>query len=186
MSRFYKVFLVLFSSFLLCAEVIIPIEPRKNAVWHNETGLDYMKTGYFYGAIQEFKLAILLNEDSPSTGVFYNNLGEAYMKIGQYAWASDCFEHAIKYNPNFIYYYENYANALKKSGRLNSEILRLRQSTSQNPKRSSGWLMLGIFYKTKNQNKNAIECFDKFLALEPKIILAPAVKEMRDNLKKIH
>lgn len=184
--RFCKVFCIFFLSVFLCADVISPIDPKKNAVWHNSQGMDYMQKGFYYGAVQEFKLAILLNDDSPSTGVFYNNLGEAYMKIGQYAWATECFELSMKYNPNFIYYYENYAKALAKSGRLNSQILRYKQLVSQNPGNSSNWLMLGIFYKENNQNKDAVSCFDRFLELEPKIILSHSVKKLRDNLKKIH
>ena len=181
--RFCKIAFVVIFSLLLRGDVINPIDPRENAVWHNDRGIDYLRKGFYYGAVQEFKLAILLNDNSPSSGVFYNNLGETYMKLGQYSWAVDCFEQSLKYNPNFIYYYENYAKALNKSNRLNSQILKYKNLSSTSPKVSSNWLMLGIFYKEKGNKKQAVECFDRFLELEPKIILSPSIRRIRDDLK---
>ena len=103
--RFCKIVLVIILSLFTCADMINPIDPRKNAVWHNDRGIDYLQKGFYYSAVQEFKLAILLNDNSPLSGVFYNNLGETYMKLGQYYWAVDCFERSLKYNPNFILKY---------------------------------------------------------------------------------
>ena len=180
--HFCRVIVVIVFSIFLCADVINPINPRENAIWHNDMGLDYLQKGFYYGAVQEFKLAILLNDNSPSSGVFYNNLGETYMKLGQYNWAADCFYQTLKYNPNFIYYYENYAKSLNSSGKLNSKILEYRQQSLYDPGNSSNWLMLGIFYKELGEYKQAIDCFDKFLKLEPKIILSPTVRKIRDSL----
>lgn len=182
-SLYCKVTFVLIFTLFLCGDVINPINPRENAVWHNDRGLDYMQKGFYYGAVQEFKLAILLNDNSPSSGVFYNNLGETYMKLGQYDWAVECFEQTLRYNPNFIYYYENYAKALNKSGKINSQVFKYRQQVSISSQDSSKWLMLGIFYKELGNNKQAISCFDRFLELEPKIILSPSVRKIRDSLK---
>ena len=79
--RFCKIAFVVIFSLFLRGDVINPIDPRENAVWHNDRGIDYLRKGFYYGAVQEFKLAILLNDNSPSSGVFYNNLGETYMTV---------------------------------------------------------------------------------------------------------
>ncbi len=165
--------------------LIAPIDAKKNAIWHNDQGMDYLEKGYYYGAIQEFKIAILLNDDSPSTGVFYNNLGETYLKVGKYDWATDCFEYSIRYNPNFIYYYENYAFALLKSGKINSKIQYYKKLTTKDPRKSSNWMMLGILYREKKQKTEAIYCFEKFIKLEPKMIVTETIKQMSNELKSI-
>ena len=37
------------------------IDAVKNSILHNNLGMNYFNEGYYYGAIQEFKIAISLN-----------------------------------------------------------------------------------------------------------------------------
>ena len=58
------------------------IDATKNAYFHNNLGLNYLKEHCYYAAIQEFKIAISLNPNTQATAVYYNNIGDAYMAIG--------------------------------------------------------------------------------------------------------
>ena len=81
------------------------IDAGKDAFYHNNVGLNYLKDRIYYAAIQEFKIAISLNPETQASAVYYNNLGECYMKIGYPDLAQDCFERAVKlYSLNFQYF----------------------------------------------------------------------------------
>ena len=101
--------LFLFFSMIFCSGYkTIPkykIEPEKNAYYHNNLGLNYLKDRVYYAAIQEFKIAISLSPSTQASAVFYNNLGETYNFIGYPDQAIVCFEAAVKlYGLNLKYY----------------------------------------------------------------------------------
>ena len=62
--------------------VTYTIDPEKNAYNHNNKGVEYLSEKYYYGAIQEFKIAISLNPNTQATAVYFNNLGKTYLIIG--------------------------------------------------------------------------------------------------------
>ena len=81
------------------------IEPEKDAFFHNNVGLNYLKDRIYYAAIQEFKIAISLSPSTQASAIFYNNLGETYNFIGYPDLARGCFEDAIKlYGLNLKYH----------------------------------------------------------------------------------
>ncbi len=90
------------------------IDSSKNAIWHNDRGLFFLRMENYYGAVEEFKIAIALNHKSQASAVFYYNLGSVYSKLGVYELAYPCFQKAIKLNPDFFYYYENYTVVKKQ------------------------------------------------------------------------
>ena len=72
------------------------IDAGKDAFYHNNVGLNYLKDRIYYAAIQEFKIAIQLSPNTQATAIFKNNLGETYNFIGYPDMARVCFEDAIK------------------------------------------------------------------------------------------
>ena len=72
------------------------IQAEKDAFYHNNVGLNYLKDRIYYAAIQEFKIAISLSPSTQASAIFYNNLGETYTFIGYPEQALDCFENALK------------------------------------------------------------------------------------------
>lgn len=98
------------------------IDAGKDAFYHNNVGLNYLKDRIYYAAIQEFKIAIQLSPNTQATAIFQNNLGETYNFIGYPDMARVCFEDAIKlYGLNFKYYL-NLAECYKKLGITNTKI----------------------------------------------------------------
>ena len=72
------------------------IRAEKDAFYHNNLGLNYLKDRIYYAAIQEFKIAISLSPTTQASAIFMNNLGETYNFIGYPDLAIPCFEDAIK------------------------------------------------------------------------------------------
>ena len=90
------------------------IEADKDAFYHNNVGLNYLKDRIYYAAIQEFKIAISLSPSTQASAIFYNNLGETYNFIGYPEMALNSFEEAIKlYGLNLKYYMNLVENYIK-------------------------------------------------------------------------
>ena len=50
------------------------IDAEKDAFYHNNVGLNYLKDRIYYAAIQEFKIAIQLSPNTQATAIFKNIL----------------------------------------------------------------------------------------------------------------
>jgi len=112
------------------------IDPAKNAVWHNDRGLFFLRMDNYYGAIQEFKIAISLNRNTQASAAFYYNLGSAYKKIGVIELARPCFQRAVSLNPDYAYLcpdIKNLGNANKH--KVKSKIKSPKKKNSKNKKK---------------------------------------------------
>ncbi len=151
---------------------VYEIDAQKNAYVHNNLGLIYVDEKCYYAAIQEFKIAISLNQNTQATAVYYNNLGEVYLTIGYPDYALDCFERALKqFSLNFKYY-QNLAKTYKMLNTLDSQIT--KYSNEENPLNK---VMLGLLYEQKGDKKRAITILDDFAMSEPDLIITAAVKK---------
>ena len=173
-----KKFIILILSFILifCVGYRKPdkytIEAEKNAFYHNNIGLDYLKDRTYYAAIQEFKIAISLSPNTQATAIFKNNLGETYIYIGYPEMARVCFEDALKlYGLNFKYYL-NLANCYKNLNIINNKINEYKKSTSHYDK-----IMLGLLYIHNNEIRKGINTLDEFCMEEPDLLITPAIKQ---------
>lgn len=147
------------------------IDSEKNAYYHNNLGLNYLKDHWYYPAIQEFKIAISLSPNRQSSAVYYNNLGECYMKMGYPDMAQDCFERALKqFSLNFRYY-ENLADCYVELGLVNTKIKQTYEN--DNP---LNLIMRGLLYQRQGKLRDAITTLDEFAVKEPDLIINPAVK----------
>lgn len=159
------------------------IDPAKNAVWHNEKGLFCLRFGNYYGAIEEFKIAIALNHKSEASGAFYNNLGSAYYKLGAYDLALACFQKAIIFNPDFIQYYQSLIDIYKVQKKLDKVVKKYEKIIEKNPYNSRAYLMLGLINKKNHNKAKAIMYLSEFKKLEPDLDITKQIDEMLKELK---
>lgn len=152
---------------------VYTIDAQKNAIIHNNLGLEAIANQSYYEAVQEFSLAILLNPKTQATAVYYNNLGETYMKLGCYREAQGCFEKAIKqYNLNFLYY-QNLVKSFKAQNVIKSKT-KLYESLSE--KNSLNMVILGLLYVESGDKRRGIIKLDEFCMKEPDLLITGAVQ----------
>ncbi len=149
------------------------IDPEKNAYDHNNKGVVFVEEKNYYGAIQEFKMAISLNPKTQATAVYFNNLGKVYMTIGYPDLALDCFKNSlIQYSLN-LEYYQNLVKCYKALGQVEKQLEIYRQKGDRNPLDK---VMLGLLWAEVGNTKKAIIVLDEFTMSEPNLIITPAVK----------
>lgn len=155
------------------------INAEKDAYYHNNVGLNYLRDRIYYAAIQEFKIAIQLSPDTQATAVFKENLGETYMFIGYPDMARICFEDALQmYGLNFKYYL-NLANCYEQLNIVNSKIAEYKASKSIYDK-----IMLGLLYIQSGEKKRGILVLDEVCMTEPDLLITPAVRQYINEVAK--
>lgn len=148
------------------------IEAEKDAFYHNNVGLNYLKDRIYYAAIQEFKIAISLSPSTQASAIFYTNLGETYNFIGYPEMALDAFEEAIKlYGLNFKYYI-NVVESYIKLG-----IMDLKIKEYQDSKDVYDRIKLGILYIKKGELRKGINTLDEITIEEPDLLITPAIRQ---------
>lgn len=169
----FIIFLVMIFTSSFTRPEVYEIDAKKNAVLHNNKGLNALAEQDYYAAIQEFSLAILLNPKTQTTSVYYNNLGEAYLKLGSYKQAQGCFEKAIKqYNLNFLYY-QNLVKSLKGQNNVKGKIKDYECKQDKNP---MNMIILGLLYISEGNIRSGIIKLDEFCMLEPDLLITDAVR----------
>ncbi len=157
------------------------IDAEKNAIIHNDLGLNAVCEGNYYEAIQQFILAIALNPKTQATAVYYNNLGESYMKLGYYKDAQTCFENSIKqYSLNFLYY-QNLIKSYKAQSLVKSKI---NFYAIKSQKDSMSMIPLGLLYIANGEISRGIIKLDEFCMKEPDLIITSAVRNYLLSLRK--
>ena len=145
---------------------------EKDAFYHNNVGLNYLKDRVYYAAIQEFKIAISLSPTTQASAIFYNNLGETYNYIGYPDMALDCFENAIKlYGLNF----KNYINLVDcyiNMGITNSKIKEFQASDNVFDK-----IKLGLLYIKTGEVRKGVVLLDELCMEEPDLLITPAIRQ---------
>lgn len=158
---------------------VYKIDAEKNAVLHNNLGLEAVSEQNYYEAVQEFSLAILLNPKTQATAVYYNNLGETYMKLGYFREAQGCFEKSIKqYSLNFLYY-QNLIKSFKAQNVIGTKIKTYEAQGEKNP---LNMIILGLLYVESGDVRRGIIKLDEFCMKEPDLLITGAV---RSYLKEI-
>lgn len=148
------------------------IDAEKDAFYHNNVGLNYLKDRIYYAAIQEFKIAIQLSPSTQATAIFKTNLGETYNYIGYPDMARVCFEDALLlYGLNFKYYI-NLADCYAQLGIINTKINQYAKSKNPYDK-----IMLGLLYIKSNEINKGIITLDDFCNDEPDLLITPAVRQ---------
>lgn len=181
-KKIFTIFILSVMSFTLSGYTkpdVYKIDAEKNAIRHNNLGLEAISQQDYYGAIQEFSLAILLNPKTQATAVYYNNLGETYMKLYCFREAQGCFEKSIKqYNLNFLYY-QNLVKSFKAQKIIGTKIKIYEAQSNKNP---LNMIILGLLYVENGDVRSGIIKLDEFCMQEPDLLITGAV---RSYLKEI-
>jgi tetratricopeptide (TPR) repeat protein len=159
------------------------IDPAKNAIWHNQRGLFFLRFGNYLGAIQEFNIAIALNHETEVTGVFYNNLGRTYRKLGVNQNALECFQKAISYDPNFLEFHLNMIDTYEQMGKLNSLIKGYENILAKNRYDSRAYLELGLIHRKLGNNDRAVGYLREFKRLEPDLDITKQIDAIIRELR---
>ena len=182
--KLYKLFFI-FSIILFlqipCYSRIYEIDAVKNSVLHNNLGMNHFNEGYYFGAIQEFKIAISLNPNTQASANYFDNLGRTYLAIGYPELSEDCFLNAIKLNPMNLSYRQHLVDAYRRMGKavLNEKLEYYLKSP--NPLDS---VMVGLLYIQKGDVQAGIIKLDEFYIMNSNLILAQGVKAYLKTLSK--
>ncbi len=147
------------------------IEADKNAFFHNNLGLNYLKDRVYYAAIQEFKIAISLSPSTQASAIFYNNLGETYNFIGYPDQALPCFEDALKLYGLNLKYYHNLVQTYIQLGLLDAKIQEFSTSSNVYDR-----IKLGMLYIELGEVRKGIGILDEICISEPDLLITPAIK----------
>lgn len=183
MKKYFLATLILIS--LVTSGYVKPdvykIDAEKNAFSHNNLGLMYLSEKCYYAAIQEFKIAISLADETQASSVYYKNLGDTYMAIAYPDWAQDCYERAIKiYSLNFQYYID-----LAKCYKAR-KIIPQKMTEYKNSDNPLSQVMLGLLKVESGDIKGGIITLDAFASQEPDLIIAPAIRlYIKDIVKQL-
>ena len=144
---------------------------EKDAFFHNNVGLNYLKDRIYYAAIQEFKIAISLSPSTQASAIFYNNLGETYNFIGYPDLARGCFEDAIKlYGLNLKYY----INLIKCYINLGITQSKIKEFSSSNDVFDR--IKLGVLYVETGEYRKGVNTLDEICMQEPDLLITPALR----------
>ena len=160
------------------------IDPVKNAVWHNEKGLLFLGRGNYLGAIQEFKIAISLNDNTQVSASFYNNLGKSYYNLQAYDLAAECFEKAVNLDPNFLKYYKNLIDTYDAQKILDKVIKQYGNIIEKDCYNSRAFLMLGLIAEKQEKKPESIMYLSEYTRLEPDLNLTREIEEVLKEMRK--
>ena len=168
--------IVLLCVTLLCSAYRKPykytIMAEKDAFYHNNVGLNYLKDRIYYAAIQEFKIAISLSPSTQASAIFYNNLGETYNFIGYPESALECFEESIKlYGLNFQYY-QNLVQSYINMGKAQPKINEFKNATNVYDR-----IKLGLLYIQTGEIQKGVNTLDEICIQEPDLLITPAIRQ---------
>lgn len=152
-------------------ENVYEIDAAKNAVIHNNLGINYVSEKDYYSAIKEFEIAISINPDTQASATYYNNLGETYLKIGYPALAEKAFKSALKYNPANFEFYRNLVTSYRIQNKLTSEFQKAMKDNN-----SSSKVIGGLILIEKGKLEPGINMLDEFCFDEPEMILTKGVR----------
>lgn len=101
----------------------------ENPESHNNYGLTLSMAGQMDQAIEQYKLAVRIKDDS----AMETNLANAYQQTGQTDLAIKAYNHAIELNPENASAYCNLGYVLMRKGQIDAAIAAFRRATQLDP-----------------------------------------------------
>jgi protein O-GlcNAc transferase len=124
----------------------------------------YVRLSRFPEAEKAYRAALALD---PGMAAAQTNLGRAYYEMGQLSKAADAFSAGLKLDPNDAKsLYMLAVVRLQESKLSDAEQLLVRARTAD-PNLPEVYYGLGVLYRFKGQKQDAINAFEKFLAIGP-------------------
>lgn len=174
MKRIFYTIIFIFISYSAVFAVpknTFEIDAAKNAVIHNNLGVNYINTKDYASAIKEFEIAISINPDTQASATYYNNLGKTYLKIGYPNLAEKTFNNALKYNPSNFEFYQNLVTSYKEQKKLSSELKKAIADEKPTSKVIGGLILI-----ESGKLEPGINMLDEFCFDEPEMILSKGVR----------
>eukprot|EP00756_Hemistasia_phaeocysticola_P011154 Hpha_TRINITY_DN15094_c0_g2::TRINITY_DN15094_c0_g2_i1::g.123709::m.123709 len=135
-------------------------------------GMAYFNLGVVHGgrgmarqASYYYQLAVHFN---PEHAEAWHNLGTVYQGVGDAEKAVQCFEKAHeKSGHGFVQTMNSLAMLYMQGGKMDDAISLLRQAVAKEPRYAEAWNNLGVVLRDEGVMAEAIECYDKCLAIVP-------------------
>jgi tetratricopeptide (TPR) repeat protein len=131
---------------------------------HLKLGNNYIESGKYQEAIEEYKQAIKIEPDFAEA---HNNLGLAYDKSGKYQEAIEEYKQAIKVKPNFPGAHNNMGIAYGESGKYQEAIKAFNQALKVKPNFPEAYNNLGFAYYKSAKYQEAIKAYKQALKIQP-------------------
>ena len=158
--------------------VAMSIEEKKNTPkesklvlgeYCNMAGLQHYELGQLEEALEYFKMA---EKQNSFNGMYHFNVGLAQSKLGYIDQAIDCFEKANTKlnpteNPEFSFQARlNLGLCLRKAGKLEESITKLKLAHNLNPDSSTVLNAIGLSQHERGEFELAIEAYNKAIKNE--------------------
>jgi tetratricopeptide (TPR) repeat protein len=137
-------------------------EPQSSSA-REQLAQTYNSLGMNEEAEQEYLKAI---EVDPSNYKLYGGHCVNYSEWHKYDKAVECYQKALKLNPNHVYYM-SLGNAYADQGKLDEAIDAYNKSLEKKPTFTFSLYQLGYAYFKKGQAREAVEPLRKLIAIEP-------------------
>ncbi|MDD3532175.1 MAG: tetratricopeptide repeat protein [Candidatus Shapirobacteria bacterium] len=131
---------------------------------HNNLGDLWARRGDLDQAIEEFKMAIVLN---PGYGDAYHNLANVYQQRGDWQKALENYQQAIEINPNIWQTHQNMAAIYFEMGEFEKAKKSALRLLEINPELPYIYRNLGLIYFNLNQFQEAKQYFEIALQINP-------------------
>ena len=145
----------------------VELDPKYPQAWNN-LGLSYVQLGQLDDAVSSFRKQIEIN---PSTEHSYDYLGIALQQQEKYDEAADAYRKQIDLNPLDPVAHGALGGLLLIQHRYTEAVPELDKATILSPENAGLQIKLGEAYLNSGDEKNALDAFDKGVAMAP----APAV-----------
>jgi Tfp pilus assembly protein PilF len=139
------------------------------AMYWNNLGCTYFKSGKYEEAIKSFKQAI---EIDPDFAEVHYNLGLAYFESGKYEEAIDAYKHAIRIDPDAADAHYNLGTDYGKSGMYKEAIESFKQAVRIDPDYASAHHNLGVAYRKTGRNEEEVESYKQAIRIDPDLAIA--------------
>ena len=100
-------------------------------------------------------------------GNAYGNLAGMYLKGGRTDEALNCYQRAVKYNPQSAYLHNQLAGIYFQRNEIEKAKRELKKAISANPQFAPPYFNLGIIYLMEGERDKALSSFKKVLEIEP-------------------
>ena len=155
-----------FSSPSHAAEADVKSKPEPSALNYFADGVEALDVKDFEGAVRSFKKAI---EIEPNNLEFQYHLAIPYVRLNRDKEALEIFESLIKRDPkNYFKAYFDIAGIYSKGGAYQKALDTLNIAEKIDPNNARVLLEKGYVYKNLKEYDQAINCFNRAKALDPK------------------
>lgn len=160
---------------------VIKIDP-----WY---GQGYMLLGLAQMQLQHWTDAQWAFEEAtkvePGNAKAFLGVGSALNEQHDYAGAQKALEHSLELNPELAEAHYELARTLAATGKWDLAAPQAQRAIALNPDYAGPHALMGNFYVQSEDPQAALQEFEECLRLDPNGSLAPSVKQMIAQLKKV-